>query len=296
MLEKINAEVFLTVAELGSYRKAAEKLGYTQAGIKYIVDAMEEESGLTLFAREYGGVSLTQNGMDILPWVRQIKASQQALSERVNELVHLNSGKVKVMCFNSAMVYWIPGIVQLFHDEHPGIDVELIACDRFDQMEEAVYRREVDCGFFHLPVKKEIETITLSEEPMKVGFSKSHPFNDMDKVDPNVLAEYTYIGPPLTMDPGMREFFDWYGIHPKTGFATENDNAAIALASKGLGYCIYPGFVFDRSGFPLKTAELTKPLVWELGIGVRSFATCSKACTAFVDCTVRWISKHIRNT
>ena len=40
MLERFNTEVFLTVAELGSYRKAADALGYTQAGIKYIMDSM----------------------------------------------------------------------------------------------------------------------------------------------------------------------------------------------------------------------------------------------------------------
>ena len=67
-MERFNAEVFLKIAELGSYRKAADSLGYTQAGIKYIVDAMEEEAGLKFFAREYGGVSLTENGKDILPW------------------------------------------------------------------------------------------------------------------------------------------------------------------------------------------------------------------------------------
>ena len=69
MLEKVNAEVFLAVAELGSYRKAADSLGYTQAGISYIINAMEEEMGLKLFVREHGGVSLSANGEEILPWV-----------------------------------------------------------------------------------------------------------------------------------------------------------------------------------------------------------------------------------
>ena len=32
-MERINAEVFVTIVKSGSYRKAAEELGYTQQGI-----------------------------------------------------------------------------------------------------------------------------------------------------------------------------------------------------------------------------------------------------------------------
>ena len=46
-MEKLNAEVFVTIARLGSYSKAAEKLGYTKAGIRYIVSSMEEVIGIS---------------------------------------------------------------------------------------------------------------------------------------------------------------------------------------------------------------------------------------------------------
>ena len=44
-------DAFLTVARLGSFKAAAEELGYTQAGISYLVNALEKELGLTLFLR-----------------------------------------------------------------------------------------------------------------------------------------------------------------------------------------------------------------------------------------------------
>ena len=47
----MNANVFLTVAQEGSFRKAADALGYTQAGISYIISTMEELTGLCLFIR-----------------------------------------------------------------------------------------------------------------------------------------------------------------------------------------------------------------------------------------------------
>ena len=43
-------DAFLTVARLGSFKAAAEELGYTQAGISYLVNALEKELGLTFCA------------------------------------------------------------------------------------------------------------------------------------------------------------------------------------------------------------------------------------------------------
>ena len=48
-MEKLNAEVFLKVVETGSFKKAADVLNYTQAGVSYIINAMEEEYGIKLF-------------------------------------------------------------------------------------------------------------------------------------------------------------------------------------------------------------------------------------------------------
>ena len=292
MLEKVNAEVFLAVAELGSYRKAADSLGYTQAGISYIINAMEEEMGLKLFVREHGGVSLSANGEEILPWVRQCANSHRLLDQRVGELTKLASGTVRVMSFSSVLVYWIPGIIERFHRDHPGVKIELISCERFEEMEEAVFRREADCGFFLHPVTKPIDLIPLSDEPMMVAMSPDHPLARRKKFPVSELGKHPYIGPPIEHDPGVRALFEEHGIEPLVGFTTQNDYAALALASRNLGYCIYPRLMLQECHFPLKYMELDKPLVWHFGIGTRSLETCSAAARAFIQYSEDWVKNH----
>ena len=75
-MEKINAEVFVTVAALGSYKRAADKLGYTQAGISYIISSMEEQAGMKFFEREYGGVRLTREGKELLPSMQIVSSDK----------------------------------------------------------------------------------------------------------------------------------------------------------------------------------------------------------------------------
>lgn len=80
-------DAFLTVGSAsGSFKAAAEELGYTQAGISYLVNALEKELGLTLFLREYGGVHLTTEGREVLGLVQAINADEHALAARVRDL------------------------------------------------------------------------------------------------------------------------------------------------------------------------------------------------------------------
>ena len=105
-------DAFLTVARLGSFKAAAEELGYTQAGISYLVNALEKELGLTLFLREYGGVHLTTEGREVLGLVQAINADEHALAARVRELADREGGLVRVGAFTSVAIEWFPSIAR----------------------------------------------------------------------------------------------------------------------------------------------------------------------------------------
>ena len=49
-------EAFVLAAETGSFKSTAEQLGYTQAGISYMMSSLESEMGTALFARDHSGV------------------------------------------------------------------------------------------------------------------------------------------------------------------------------------------------------------------------------------------------
>ena len=99
-------EAFLKVAETGSFKQAALELGYTQAGVSYLVSALERELDLPLFVRDYGGARLTADGAELLPWVRSVRADERRLETRVAELKHLASGVVRVGAFTSTAIQW----------------------------------------------------------------------------------------------------------------------------------------------------------------------------------------------
>jgi len=64
--------IFIQVAELGSFTKVGEKLGYSQPTISFQIKQLEKELGVSLFDRIGHTVSLTDAGRDVLRYAQEI--------------------------------------------------------------------------------------------------------------------------------------------------------------------------------------------------------------------------------
>ena len=72
--------IFMEVAELGSFTKAGDKLGYSQPTISFQIKQLEKELGVPLFDRIGHTVSLTDAGRDALRYAQNIcQLSQEML-------------------------------------------------------------------------------------------------------------------------------------------------------------------------------------------------------------------------
>ena len=71
-MELRKLEYFLAVAELGSYRKAADKIHVSQPSLSQQVNSLEEELGFPLFVRSKKGVVLTNAGFSLQRSVKRI--------------------------------------------------------------------------------------------------------------------------------------------------------------------------------------------------------------------------------
>lgn len=67
-----NLTTFIQVAELGSFSKAGERLGYSQPTVSVQIRQLEEELGAQLFDRIGHAVRLTEQGHRLLPYAQQV--------------------------------------------------------------------------------------------------------------------------------------------------------------------------------------------------------------------------------
>ena len=294
IMEKLNTAVFLKVTETGSFKRAADLLGYTQAGISYIIGSMEEEFGLKLFHREYGGVRLTSEGEQLLPLIRQVADSERHLQQGVNDIRDLQAGTIRVSTFNSVYIHWLPRIIRKFRDQYPHIDIEIVSCEEDWENEKLIADREVDCGFFAHGLSSGggmIDSVDLMVESLLVAVHSDHPMAGKKRFPRSKLGDYPYI--MFSFDkPNFNDVVFGGGIVPRTTLTVDNDFAAMSMVNQGLGICIFPQLLVNDHPYNIRCLELDPPLHRVISIGTRSMDSCSRATREFIRCAMRWADEQ----
>ena len=79
-LQQLN--YIITISEIGSINRAAEKLYVSQPSLTSAIKELEKELGIVIFNRTGRGVTLTADGMDFLPYARQVYGQYMNLLEK----------------------------------------------------------------------------------------------------------------------------------------------------------------------------------------------------------------------
>ena len=117
----IRYTAFCKIIECGSFPKAAEALGYTQAAISQMIRAMENEFSMTLLTRTRGGVRLTREGEELYPVIQKFVSVHRELTDRAAEIGGLASGEIRIGTFSSVSQRLLPGPMSDFSRLYPGI-------------------------------------------------------------------------------------------------------------------------------------------------------------------------------
>lgn len=79
-MELRNVKTFIKVAELNSFSKAGESLGYAQSTVTLQMKQLEEEMGVPLFERRGKKISLSQKGHEFLVYANEmVKCEAEAI-------------------------------------------------------------------------------------------------------------------------------------------------------------------------------------------------------------------------
>ena len=62
----------------------------------------------------------------ILPGVRSLLAMTEHLEQMVSEINGLEKGQLVIATFSSISIHWLPKIIHVFQQNHPGIRIKLM--------------------------------------------------------------------------------------------------------------------------------------------------------------------------
>lgn len=138
-------EVFLAVADSGSFSRGAEATFITQSTVSQHIAALENELGVKLLDRTGRGALLTEGGKLLLEHARRVVAGTREIEQTMRRFRGLEEAELRVGGSNIPGDHMIPTVLPLFLSRHPGVRLTLLQGDSREILDK-VAREAVEIG------------------------------------------------------------------------------------------------------------------------------------------------------
>jgi len=248
-------QVFKTVAEIGSFHKAAEILGLTPSAVSHAISSMESELGFSVLTRAKSGVTLTNYGEHLLPYVNAVLNADESLQQYVSEMNGLKRGKVKIGVFSSVCTNWLPNIMSSFSKKYSDVILEVFQ-GTYDDVAYWLKTGLVDIGFLSVSSAKDIPIEPLFEDPLLCVLPKGQR-KSKEAIDIEEMRDYQFVTQRESTDADIQNFLKENHLNVKSNYHVVDDLSTVRLVEKGFGICLMPALClkdipYEVDCFPLK--------------------------------------------
>ncbi|HIF78043.1 MAG TPA: LysR family transcriptional regulator [Sulfitobacter sp.] len=117
-------ETFVTVANLGSFRAAAEQLNVSQATVSSRISSLETDLQVDLFDREFHATRITVAGAMILDKAQEMLATERNLRNTLSDPTTA-AGRVRLGLVSSVVHTWLCDLIEEVARCYPRLELEL---------------------------------------------------------------------------------------------------------------------------------------------------------------------------
>ncbi len=257
-------QAFVMVAELGSFRKAAEAVHVSQSAFSRRIDKLESALGVRLMDRTTRQLSLTVVGRDFAQKARNILNELDSTLLGIGEVSATRMGEVTIACVPSAVYYFLPAVIRRYHERYPKIRVKILD-DSANNVLAAVASNQADFGLNFIGSQEaDIEFKKIFEEKFVAACRKDHPLARKKKVRWVELAEYDFItvakssGNRLLMDQALANVPG----RPHSVYEAQHVLTSLGLVEAGLGVAAVPQLAMPNHDHPiLASIPLVEPSI-----------------------------------
>ena len=283
----LNYQVFKTVIEAGSFQKAAAVLGLTPSAISHAIASMEKELGFTVLNRNKAGISLTNYGEQILPYINDVLQSEETLRQTIAEISGLKKGRVKIGCFASACSAWMPDVIHAFGEKYPDVSVEILQ-GSYNEVREWIRNGTVDFGFLSASSANDLPLEILCEDKLVCvvpeDFEKE---GDSDTMTIKELAKQHFVVQRESTDADVQKYLKENNLEIHANYYTVDDLSMLSLVEAGLGVCILPELVLRDYPFRIKCYNLSPASKRQIGLAAHNGKYMAPAVRTLYDYVVQ---------
>ena len=242
---------FVTVAETGSFTKAAVQHFITQTAITQQIRSLEERVGTRLLDRNSRPVALTPAGRVLLKEAREILGKMDAALLRTREASTGLEGELRLGYTKGYEHSDLPKYLRGFHREYPNVLLSCYRCDT-DMLASGLLSGEYDLIFTwdSTNIRKE-ETLCfrlVEHVPLRVALYANHPLAGRKELTRRDLKQETilFMSPSGTGDSFGDDYYirlyQQAGYQPNILLRSNDMESILMMVAAGEGISIVPEY------------------------------------------------------
>ncbi|WP_246042768.1 MULTISPECIES: LysR family transcriptional regulator [Streptomyces] len=258
---------FAAVARHEHVTRAAHELGVPQSTLSRAMVRLEQDLGVSLFARRGRTVALTTAGRTFLASAEKALAEIARAAGSVQQDADPAHGKVAFGFLHTLGPETVPGLIRAFRADHPGVRFSLVQ-NYGEAMLERLRAGELDlCLTSPLPDAPDLVARRLDEQRLRLVVPDDHRLAVRKRIRLAEAAEEVFV----TLEPGygLRRITDDLcaeaGFAPRVAFEGEEAETLRGLVAAGLGVALLPPPAVPRPGVVELTVTAPRA-VREIGV------------------------------
>lgn len=258
---------FAGVARQEHVTRAAQEMGVPQSTLSRAIVRLEQDLGVTLFARKGRTVSLTPAGRTFLTSVERALAEVERAAESVQADADPTTGKVAFGFLHTMGSETVPGLIRAFRADHPRIRFTLVQ-NYGEAMIERLRAGDLDlCLTSPVPDAPDLVARRLDEQRLRLVVPDDHRLAARKRIRLAEAADESFV----TLEPGygLRRITDdlcaQAGFTPRVAFEGEEAETLRGLVAAGLGVALLPPPAVARPGVVELTVTAPRA-VREIGV------------------------------
>lgn len=174
-------QCIITLAEEGSFSKAAKKLFVTQPSISQLIKNMELQIGTSLFDRSSSPIRLTPVGQACYDAAKKILSTERELENRISDINKLKTGTLTIGTTPFRGSCLLPKSFASFYHEFPGVKLDVITTS-VRELQNLLISGEIDICIEASDFDPELFYVEeLATEHYYLAVGRENPFNDRHK-------------------------------------------------------------------------------------------------------------------
>jgi DNA-binding transcriptional LysR family regulator len=252
-------EYLVTVAEEGSFTRAAERLFVSQPALSHQIKALERSVGGELLERLPNAVQLTPMGRAFLPHATAAVLAAEEARHAARAVGELEAGQLRIGTLGSIALGVLPAAIRAWRLANAHVSFELHEYLGIEELAEQMRLGAADVAVGPRPLGWDGPIRSLGQEDLVVVLAVDDPLVEAGRrrVALEQLADrpWTLYSSDNGLAPVVNEATAAAGFTPRPAVHTHHTATAVQLAAAGLGPALVPENVVEP-GF---TGALLRP-------------------------------------